>query len=113
MKEVYLKVAPGGVFFLHVPLGGNDGYYWYSQRVYGAHRLPLLLRGWQYLGLTTSDRMYAPSEEFSLNEVGDKSPVFILQKPASVDGKSLLDVSKFDRMHCDPDRKLCAVNRKP
>jgi len=45
MKEVYLKVAPGGVFFLHVPLGGNDGYYWYSQRVYGAHRLPLLLRG--------------------------------------------------------------------
>merc|ERR1712238_385946 len=53
MKEIYLKVKPGGYFLLHVPLSSDDKFYWYSMRNYGPARLPLLLRGWKYHGLVT------------------------------------------------------------
>jgi len=56
MKEVWLKVAPGGIFIFHVPLNKKDEYAWVSQRMYGPSRLPIILRGWEYVGLATSKK---------------------------------------------------------
>eukprot|EP00581_Thalassiosira_minuscula_P028114 CAMPEP_0183751816 /NCGR_PEP_ID=MMETSP0739-20130205/1967_1 /TAXON_ID=385413 /ORGANISM="Thalassiosira miniscula, Strain CCMP1093" /LENGTH=175 /DNA_ID=CAMNT_0025988089 /DNA_START=9 /DNA_END=536 /DNA_ORIENTATION=- len=112
MKECWLKVAPGGYFLLHVPLevSGKDQFFWYSQRVYGAHRLPLLVRGWEYVGCVTSKKVYGPNDEFTFSEVSNDSPVLILRKPPSVEIDDVLDVTKFEGIGCDITNQKCGLN---
>jgi hypothetical protein len=81
MNEAWIKLTPGGVLLLNVPVGHDDGFYWYSQRIYGPARLPLLLRGWTYEGLATSTGILAPTIPFQLNRVSSGFPVFVLRKP--------------------------------
>jgi hypothetical protein len=48
MQEAHKFLAKDGILFLGVPLG-QDCIVWNSHRIYGKHRLPLLLKGWQLL----------------------------------------------------------------
>ena len=109
MKECWLKVAPGGFFILHIPFSGdaNDQFWWYSQRTYGASRIGLLIRGWQYLGLATKTELYGAKDEFSIKEVAGGSPVMILRKPPTVDANAVLDTTKFGGLKCDFKSKKC------
>jgi len=50
MQEIYLLLKPGGSLMLGVPSEGVDENQFYSQRVYGPVRFPVLLRGWNYRG---------------------------------------------------------------
>lgn len=114
MKEMWLKLAPGGYFLLGVPFFMNDEFHWYSQRSYGPARLPLLTKGWEYMGLTTSKQDYGAENEFNIVDVHDYSPVLILRKPshtkvslrANDDGfPTWLDVldTAVDGLNCNPD----------
>merc|ERR1712086_453191 len=113
MKETWLKVAPGGWLLLQVPVGSDDSFMNYSQRVYGPARLPILIRGWEYSGMATSDTMYGPEEGFMLSEVPKDSSVIILRKPESVHADDLLDSSKFGGLVCDIKSKRCGMQRSP
>jgi len=124
MKEIYLKVKPGGYFLLHVPLNSEDNFYWYSMRTYGAARLPLLLRGWKYYGLVTADggsssSVYGPEDDFVISDVMSYSPVFILHKPLLVQSDNdadVLDTTKTSnnnlRLICDIETKICSTVNK-
>ena len=48
MQKVKKMVKPGGLLFLAVPIG-RDRLYWNAHRIYGPHRLPLLLDGWEFV----------------------------------------------------------------
>jgi len=111
MKEAWLKVAPGGWLLLQVPVGPNDSFRNYSQRIYGPARLPLLIRGWEYVGMATSNKMYGPEEAFMLSEVPKDSSVIILRKPESVHADDLLDSSKFGGLVCDIIIKRCGMQQ--
>lgn len=50
MREIYLLLKPGGSLVLGVPTEGVDANHYYSQRLYGPVRFPVLLRGWNYRG---------------------------------------------------------------
>lgn len=45
MRALKSQVAPGGRVYLSVPVG-EDAVFWNEGRVYGAHRLPMLLAGY-------------------------------------------------------------------
>ena len=46
MRKMKRIVKPGGLMFLALPVG-KDVLAWNAHRVYGRHRLPLLLQGWE------------------------------------------------------------------
>jgi len=50
MQEIYLLLKPRGFLMLGVPTEGVDANHYYSQRLYGPVRFPVLLRGWNYRG---------------------------------------------------------------
>lgn len=50
MREIYLFLKPGGTLVLGVPSEASDANPFYSQRVYGPVRFPVLTRGWNYRG---------------------------------------------------------------
>lgn len=108
IKEIWLKVAPGGYLLLNVPTG-NDQFHWYSMRVYGPARLPLLTRGWEYYGLATGDKVFGPDEAFMLSEVPNNGSIVVLRKPQSVGADDLLDLKKFQGLKCDSSSKKCNV----
>merc|ERR1712176_1581148 len=109
MKEVWLKVAPGGLFLLHVPMGKTDTYAWVSQRTYGPSRLPLLIRGWEYVGLATSEGHYDSHERFSIDKVCNESPVLVLRKPKTVSPDAVLDTSRFGGLLCNANGADCVM----
>jgi hypothetical protein len=72
-------LAPGGLYFLTVPVG-PDVVVWNLHRRYGEVRLPLLLEGWEVLervgweeGVLTAERSFAKTKE----------PVFVLRVPGA------------------------------
>lgn len=48
MNAMKTMLKPNGVLFLAVPVG-RDCLAWNAHRIYGKHRLPLLLQGWKVL----------------------------------------------------------------
>ena len=56
--QVYLKLKPGGHLVLSVPVDTADSFHWTSMRVYGPHRLPRLLWGWEYLGTVAKGKVF-------------------------------------------------------
>lgn len=109
MKEVWIKVSLGGCLILHVPIGQTDSFTWYSQRHYSSSRLPLLVRGWEYVGLATSKKVFRRNEPFVISDVGDDSPVLILCKPQSVGANDILDTTKFGGLKCDVTTMKCQL----
>ncbi len=73
MRMIKTMVKPGGLLFLQIPVG-RDLLLWNNTRIYGAHRLLLLLEGWKLLD------MFGYSPEL-LNRSGDDSTdsIFVLQ----------------------------------
>jgi hypothetical protein len=77
-----------GLLFLSVPVG-DDAIVWNCQRVYGAHRLPLLLAEWNVVstyGYNVSDLTQSEHQR------GGHQPVFVL-KPALLASTSAAAVS--------------------
>jgi hypothetical protein len=57
MQKMKERIKPGGLLFLAVPTG-TDKVMFNSARVYGRHRLPLLMEGWEWIdsfGFSESD----------------------------------------------------------
>ena len=105
MQEAWLKLSPGGIFILGVPFSDQDQFHWYSQRLYGPARLPVLTHGWEYVGLATSEKAYKADETFALSDVKDKSPVLLLRKPESA-GPSIHGPQSWnDTLICSHDGK--------
>jgi len=73
MDKAKRMLRPGGVLYLSVPVG-RDACIWNSHRIYGKHRLPLLMKGWD---LVKSFGF----EEGILARKGWIQPVFVLKKP--------------------------------
>jgi hypothetical protein len=48
MNKMKSMLNPGATLFLSVPMG-KDTIVWNVHRIYGRHRLPLLLEGWKVL----------------------------------------------------------------
>ena len=67
----YVREAGVGKLFLSLPVG-RDEVVWNAQRVYGPLRLPLLLAGWETLGVFGHERA-----DFERREFGHE-PVFVL-----------------------------------
>jgi hypothetical protein len=80
--DVHALLAPGGLYFLTVPVG-PDVLVWNLHRRYGPVRLPLLLEGWAEVervgwedGVLTEERSFAKTKE----------PVFVLRSPNAAPG---------------------------
>jgi len=89
MKELYLKLKPGGYLLLAVPISSSDQVHLAGHRQYGPNRLPLLLKGWNYRGVV-DDKVYGAEDVFDLHQLKERhrgqpewqiEPVVILQKP--------------------------------
>lgn len=73
MNRVKAALVPGGLLFLAVPCATTDVLVWNANRVYGPRRLPLLLKGWNFLFMF-GDIYTGEPGKFS-------QPVFVLAKP--------------------------------
>jgi len=73
VQEIFHLIKPGGKFYLGFPMG-LDQLAFNLHRVYGRLRLPLLIKGWDYLGV------YGIDEQVFDREYGTQ-PVIILQRP--------------------------------
>ena len=95
MKEAYIKLKEGGSMLVAVPAGPSDEMIWYSSRIYGPLRLPLLCEGWEYHGLVDRTRVYGPNDLFKLEDIQggrpswEAQPVILLRKP--IGAANLLD----------------------
>lgn len=68
MKE---RIKPGGLLFLAVPTG-KDRVFFNNCRIYGRHRLPLLMEGWDWID---SFRF----TDACLDSRGDPQPLYVLR----------------------------------
>ncbi|GFK94936.1 hypothetical protein NNJEOMEG_02784 [Fundidesulfovibrio magnetotacticus] len=75
MRLVHERLNPGGLLFLNVPVAGNDSVHFNGCRVYGRHRLPLLLRGFRVAGAYGYDIKRIASDPDARFE-----PLFVLRK---------------------------------
>ena len=84
MKEYWQMLAPGGKLLLAVPVDMHDNFFWISQRMYGPHRLPLLLRGWKWQAITLAGKIFQRNESFilggNLPQSINGQPMMILEK---------------------------------
>jgi len=71
MEKTKKMLKPGGILILAVPVG-EDYVVWNANRVYGAKRLPLLLKGWKVL-----DTFGFKAED--VYNKGHEQPIFVLQ----------------------------------
>ena len=75
MDKIHCLLKPGGVLFLAVPIG-PDYLHWNTYRMYGRHRLPLLLEGWNLVNVLGNFTSLMPSKE----KPSPKPPILILRK---------------------------------
>ncbi len=72
MQKMKERIKPGGLLFLAVPTG-RDKILFNNARIYGKHRLPLLMEGWEWIdnfGYSSSD----------LDGNGSAQPLYVLRK---------------------------------
>ena len=78
MQTAFCMLKPGGLLFLAVPVG-PDCVAWNLHRVYGGHRLPKLLAGFEVVSRHGWDaKKYLAT---SGNYRKSYEPVFVLRKP--------------------------------
>ena len=71
MHKMTERIKPGGLLFLAVPTG-RDKILFNNARIYGRHRLPLLMEGWEWIdsyGFSDSD----------LDGNGSAQPLYVLR----------------------------------
>jgi hypothetical protein len=71
MQKMKERIKPGGLLFLAVPTG-RDKILFNNARIYGKHRLPLLMEGWEWIdsfGYSVSD----------LDGNGSAQPLYVLR----------------------------------
>ena len=84
MQTVLCMLKPGGLLFLAVPVG-PDCIAWNLHRVYGEHRLPKLLQGFEIVSRHgwDSQRYLAKNANFRKSY----EPVLVLRKPLHRDAR--------------------------
>jgi SAM-dependent methyltransferase len=79
MARMKTILRPGGLLFLSVPVG-KDKVVWNVHRVYGKHRLPLLMQGWELV------EFFGDSDPAVLERdtgiAANYQPIFVLRNPA-------------------------------
>ncbi|GHT01777.1 hypothetical protein AGMMS50276_30550 [Synergistales bacterium] len=93
MSDAHRFLKQDGVLFLGVPLG-KDCLCWNAHRIYGKHRLPLLLKGWQCLDVFDVNVIYTKNYPFDL--------------PLGTHIQNLLALRKTDKDF--PDNDILNVN---
>jgi len=85
MRKMKRLVKPGGLMFLALPVG-KDVLAWNAHRIYGRHRLPLLLQGWEVVAsFGFSNDLFDQNTIGSGDDRNYVQPVFILKNtPAAV-----------------------------
>lgn len=73
MKKTLSMLNEGGLLFLAVPVG-KDHVIWNLHRLYGKHRLPLLLDGWT----TLKTFGFKPNKDLKLSHRAHHQPIFVL-----------------------------------
>ena len=90
MKEIWLKLKPGGHLLLAVPVCPMDRFMPGGARCYGPTRLPMLAKGWEYHGaadVKSQASFYGPNSTLDLTKLwGDADwfstqSVLVLGKP--------------------------------
>ena len=74
MKLVKKMIKPDGLLFLQIPIG-SDLLLWNNTRIYGKHRLLLLLEGWKLLDVFG----YSPELLDQLPDGSSQDAIFVLQ----------------------------------
>lgn len=75
MQQAARNLVDGGILYLAVPVG-IDAVVWNAHRVYGEHRLPMLLQGWKQL----ASFGFSPDDFKKCDKHCHHQPVFVLQK---------------------------------
>jgi len=71
MRKMKERIKPGGLLFLAVPTG-RDKMLFNNARIYGKHRLPLLMEGWKWIDNYGYD-------DGTLDRSGDDQPLYVLE----------------------------------
>ena len=79
MQEARELLLDGGILFLGVPLG-QDCIVWNGHRIYGKHRLPLLLKGWELIDVFDKNEITTASYPFDLELGKYIQNVLVLKK---------------------------------
>ena len=76
MKKTKAMLKDDGLLFLAVPVG-RDCLVWNTHRIYGKHRLPLLLEGWEMVAFFGKGKVESTFD----NPLGQYyQPIFVLKK---------------------------------
>ncbi len=75
MRKMKKILRPGGLLFLAVPVA-KDKIVWNAHRIYGRHRLPLLIDGWELLGSVGFKEEYFDTDT---GKDGCFQPIFVLK----------------------------------
>jgi hypothetical protein len=79
MKEAHKFLNKDGILLLGVPLG-QDCLIWNGQRIYGKHRLPLLLKNWQLLDVFDMNKKNTVEYPFDLEFATHIQNVLVLKR---------------------------------
>ena len=79
MKRAHEHLLNNGLLFLSVPLG-LDCIVWNRRRIYGKHRLPILLKGWELLDIFDTNEMSTPDYPFDLELGNYIQNILVLRK---------------------------------
>jgi hypothetical protein len=90
MQVLHSKLKEGGICYLSVPIG-LDQIIWNAHRIYGEHRFPLLVKGWDIIATIGFEMNDFSVDEFLKRENGKNphrpgvsggahQPIFILRK---------------------------------
>ncbi len=110
MKRLKKLIKPDGTVFLAVPIG-IDTLTWNACRIYGEHRLPLLLKEWKLIAAIG----YVP--QYLHKDRGQNStyqPIFVLSNAMPVANERMLHAPRpFGRVAYARDFALTVLRKNP
>lgn len=86
MRDMLTHVADGGLCYLAVPVG-KDTLVWNAHRIYGPHRLPLLL------GASNETHKWVRVAEYGVPKDWESTPLHAYTQPVFVLRKELIDAA--------------------
>jgi hypothetical protein len=78
MQRMKAVIKPGGLLYLAVPIG-QDKVVWNAHRIYGKHRFPRLIEGWELLASFNGFDRTALNKDTGMD--GGYQPVHVLRNP--------------------------------
>eukprot|EP01130_Rhizamoeba_saxonica_P013725 TRINITY_DN5895_c0_g1_i1.p1 TRINITY_DN5895_c0_g1~~TRINITY_DN5895_c0_g1_i1.p1 ORF type:complete len:331 (-),score=79.95 TRINITY_DN5895_c0_g1_i1:83-1075(-) len=95
MKKMKCIINPNGILYLSVPIA-KDKIVWNMHRVYGKHRLPLLIENWKLLGVYADAEMKKRWSGCDSDKEGDYQPILVLENTIPEPGHNLKVLNEYD-----------------